>query len=135
MEHGSRLIAQADGVNFLEFQEAIYGADNVQGSSWWSKFIQIFQEAIDAHFIDSFSTPGGIISRFLPFILSAAGLILFVMLIWGGFEFMMGASNPKSAESGKQRITSAFIGFFILFSVFWIAQIMQTIFGINIGIQ
>ncbi len=132
MQENSRFIAQGEGVNFLEFQRAIYGADEAQRPGFFGGVFEWFADTLN---IVTFSTPGGIISRFLPFILSAAGLILFVMLIWGGFEFMMGAANPKSAESGKQRITSAFIGFFILFSVFWIAQIMQIIFGINIGIE
>lgn len=135
MEETSRFIANAtdsQGVDFLQFQSAIFGADEPQTQGFFGGFLEFFRDFVN---ISTFSTPGGIISRFLPFVLSAAGLILFVMLIWGSFEFMMGASNPKSAESGKQRITSAFIGFFILFSVFWIAQIMQIIFGIDIGIQ
>ena len=37
------------------------------------------------------STPGGIISRFLGgYAFPIAGLILFVMLIWGGIEMMAG---------------------------------------------
>ena len=134
MGENSRLLANAvdsdSAVNFLEFQSAIYGAD--RPDSW---FGGVIDQIIDTINIAQFSTPGGIISRFLPFIISGAGLILFVMLIWGSFEIMLGAANPKSAESGKQRITSALIGFFILFSVYWIAQIIQVIFGINIGIQ
>ncbi|MCD8484374.1 hypothetical protein LRY65_00745 [Candidatus Woesebacteria bacterium] len=135
MELGSRLLAQAapqeeGAVNFLEFQDAVFGADRPD-----NPLLGFADAIVDRAKIETFSTPGGIISAFLPYIMMAAGLILFVMLIWGGFEFMMGAANPKSAEAGKQRITSALIGFFILFSVFWMAQIMQAIFGINIGIQ
>ncbi len=136
MEPSSRLLAQAaaapaqDGaVDFLQFQDAVFGADRPGG------FPGLVDLVVDRVRIAQFSTPGGIISALLPFVLMIAGLILFVMLLWGGFEFMMGAANPKSAEAGRQRITNALIGFFILFSVFWIAQILQVVFGINIGIQ
>lgn len=77
-------------------------------------------------------TPKGIISHALPILFVLAGLILFVMLIWGGFEMLTGAANSKSQEAGKQRITAAIIGFLIIFASYWIAQIIQAIFGISI---
>lgn len=82
---------------------------------------------------DKLSTPGGIISFFLAdFAFYLAGLILFVMLVWGGFEMMMGAADKKSLDAGKQRVTAALIGFLILFAVFWLARILELMFGIEI---
>lgn len=79
------------------------------------------------------STPGGIISRALTgFVFPIAGLILFVILLLGGFQMLTGAANSKSLEEGKQRITSAIVGFIILFAAYWIAQLLELIFGIRI---
>ena len=78
------------------------------------------------------STPGGIISRILEFSFPLAGLILFIMLFWGGFEILYGSSTSKSMEAGKNRITSAIIGFFLLFASFWIIQILEVVLGIKI---
>jgi hypothetical protein len=78
------------------------------------------------------TTPGGILSALLRYLFVFAGLILLVMLIWGGFEILMGAAEPKSQEAGKQRITAALLGFLLLFASIWIAQIAEIIFGINI---
>ena len=75
---------------------------------------------------------GVIISALLPYLYVFGGLILFVMLIWGGFEMMAGAAEAKSQEAGKQRITAAVIGFVILFASYWIAQLLQILFGIQI---
>jgi hypothetical protein len=80
----------------------------------------------------SLMTPGGIISKLLEFAFPLAGIILFVMLIWGGFEMLYGASTSKAMEAGKNRITSAIIGFFLLFASFWIIQIIEVVFGITI---
>lgn len=80
----------------------------------------------------SMLTPKGIISHALPILFVLSGLILFIMFIWGGFEMLTGAANPKSQEAGKQRITAAVIGFLIIFASYWIAQIVQAIFGISI---
>lgn len=83
-------------------------------------------------FVDDFSSPAGIINRLLLFLFPLAGLILFVMIVWGGFEMISGATNSKSMEAGKQRITAALIGFFLLFASFWIIQIIEYIFNIAI---
>lgn len=82
---------------------------------------------------EDLSTPGGIISKALSsFIFPIAGIILFVVLLLGGFQMLTGATNSKSLEEGKQRITSAIIGFIILFAAYWIAQLLELIFGIRI---
>lgn len=79
-----------------------------------------------------FTEPRSIISAIIPYMFTFGGLILFIMLIWGGFEMLSGAANPKAQEAGKQRITNALIGFILLFSSYWIAQIVQAVFGISI---
>lgn len=81
---------------------------------------------------ETLSTPGGVISRLLQFSFPLAGLVLFVMLVWGGAEILMGAANKKSVDAGKQRLTSALVGFALLFSTYWIAQILEYVFGIII---
>lgn len=79
-----------------------------------------------------FDTLGGIISAFLPYLLTIAGLILFGMLIMGGFTMLAGAADKESQEKGKKMLTSALTGFFIIFLAYWIAQILQVIFKVNI---
>lgn len=76
------------------------------------------------------STPGGIISELLTYIFPLAGLILFVMIVWGGFEMMTSSVSGKK-DAGRQRVTTAIIGFLLLFSTYWIAQLMQAVFGIK----
>lgn len=80
----------------------------------------------------SFSSPGGIITRTLAFLWPLAGLALFFMLVWGGFEILSKANDAKAMEAGKQRITMAILGFVLLFASFWIVQIISWIFGLSI---
>lgn len=77
-------------------------------------------------------TPGGIVSRILVFAFPLAGLILFLMLVWAGFEILIGAPTKKSIDAGKQRATAAIIGFLLLFSAYWIFQIIEQVFGVKI---
>jgi len=75
---------------------------------------------------------GSIINSFLPTVMSVAGLILFGMLVAGGFTMLAGAADKESQEKGKKQITSALVGFLVIFLAYWIAQILQVIFKINI---
>lgn len=75
---------------------------------------------------------GSIIGALLPIILTIAGIILFIMLIAGGFTLLSGAASQESQEKGQKMITSSLIGFFIIFASYWIAQILQIIFKISI---
>lgn len=77
------------------------------------------------------NSPGAIVSRILLFAFPLAGLILFVMIVWGGFEMIMGATS-KGMEAGRQRVTAAIVGFILLFSSYWIMQIIQYVFGVVI---
>lgn len=110
-------MASTSEIQIYQFNKSIWGGEVGEKRSFFS-----------------FDSPGKFLTELYPWLLSLGGLILFVMLIWGAFEIMLGANDAKSAENGKKRITSALIGFGILFAAFWIGQIMQVIFGINIGI-
>lgn len=74
----------------------------------------------------------GIISTLLPILLIFGGIILLFMLISGGFTMMTAVSDPKGADAGKQRITAALTGFFLLFLSYWIIQILEIVLGVTI---
>lgn len=87
----------------------------------------------DAKAKAAFTSPGGIISRILLFAFPLAGLILFVMLVWAGFQILAGsAQGSKAIEAGRQRATTAILGFVLLFVGYWVMQIIEVIFGITI---
>lgn len=83
-------------------------------------------------YANALRSPGGVVSRLLVFIFPLAGLILFFMLVWGGFEMLIGAPTKKSMESGRNRVTAAIVGFLLLFSSYWIWQIIEVVFGVKI---
>lgn len=75
---------------------------------------------------------GGIINRLLTFIFPLAGILLFIMITWGGFEMLTGTMNKKSTDAGQQRVTAAVVGFLLLFVSYWIIQMVEFITGVNI---
>lgn len=74
---------------------------------------------------------GGVLSRALPLVFIFAGVGLLLMLLAGGFTFLTSAGDAKKLEGGKQRLTSAIIGFIIIFAAFWIVQALGIIFNLD----
>lgn len=74
---------------------------------------------------------GAIISAVIPYLFGAAGLLLLLYLIWGGFSYMLSQGDPKAAESAKQKITNALVGFVIIFVAYWLVQILGMVLGIT----
>ena len=82
----------------------------------------------------AFSSPGSLISILLKNIYVVAGILLFVLLLVGGFSIISsaGGGDPKKTAQGQKAITSAIIGFLIIFASYWIIQIIQYITGLEI---
>jgi hypothetical protein len=77
------------------------------------------------------NTIGYILSKAFPLVLGFAGLGLLLMLISAGYTFLTSAGDAKKMEQGKQRLTNAVVGFFIVFAAYWIVQLVGTIFGLT----
>lgn len=75
---------------------------------------------------------GDVITIALPYLFIIGGLILFAMLLMGGFDIMTSMGSEEKVKGGYERIKNALIGFLLLFAVFWLAQIIQVLFKIPI---
>lgn len=74
-------------------------------------------------------TIGGIVTEAIPYVFGFAGLVLLLFLVRGGFTFLTSAGDAKKLEMGKQQLTYALVGFLIIFSSFWIVQLVGRILG------
>ena len=63
-----------------------------------------------------------------------AGVLLLFFFIFGGISIIAGAGkdNPEQAAKGKQAITSAVLGFIVVFAAYWIVQLIELITGVVI---
>lgn len=91
------------------------------------------QVDIKTQFGSPFTDLGSLISTLLPNIFIIAGVIFFVLLIFGGLSFIINAGKGESeaAGKGKNMITWAIIGFILIFASIWIIQIVGFITGID----
>jgi hypothetical protein len=74
----------------------------------------------------------GLVSLFLKISFVIAGMILLFYFILGGIGMISGAgkSDPKAAEQAKATITSAVIGFVVVFTAYWIVKLIGTLLKI-----
>lgn len=75
---------------------------------------------------------GSVISELTKnYILTIAGIILLLYLLYGGLQYLTSAGDPKKTQEAQGKITQALIGFFIIFAAYWIVQILASILGIE----
>lgn len=73
-----------------------------------------------------------LVTLFLRISFVLAGLILLFYFILGGIALMSsaGKSDPKATEQARATITSAVIGFVVVFTAYWIVQLIGKLLGI-----
>lgn len=74
---------------------------------------------------------GEIIAAFIPYVFAVAGILLLLYIIYGGFTLMTSAGDPKSTQEAKLKITHAAIGFVIVFTAYWVIQLLGLVLGIT----
>lgn len=78
--------------------------------------------------VNKFNNLADIINAVLKIVFPLALFILFVFLLWSGFDMVRNLGNPKLVESAKLRITNAVIGIILLAVSYWLSEIVIKIF-------
>lgn len=75
---------------------------------------------------------GTIVNNAIKIIFSIGGFLVLIFLIIGAFQWIMSGGDKEAVGKARQRITHALIGLAILVLAFVIAQVIQSILGVNI---
>jgi succinate dehydrogenase hydrophobic anchor subunit len=82
-----------------------------------------------------FNTLGEIVSQVVNFFLiPISGVILLLVFIWAGYDFMTSEGNPEKIKSAQAKITTGIIGIVLLVLAFLIVKVVELILGIRTGI-
>jgi hypothetical protein len=60
-----------------------------------------------------------------------AGVALLLYMITSGLSMMTSRGDPKALEGAKARLTYAVYGFIIVFTAYWIVQIVGLLLGLK----
>lgn len=82
----------------------------------------------------SFTTYGQLANVIVKNAFVLAGIISFVLLVFGGFGVIIGAGSgdTKRLEQGKQAMVGAVTGLIIVVTSLWIVQVIEVITGIKL---
>ncbi len=74
----------------------------------------------------------GIFSNVVTSLLALGGVVLFLMLLSGGFKYLTSGGDPKSVEGAQKTLTYAIGGLVLLAGSYLILLIIQTITGADV---
>jgi len=75
-----------------------------------------------------------VINKIVELVIPLAGIILLLVLIWGGYDFMMSQGQPEKIKNAQAKITTGIIGFVLLIISYIVVKLIARIFGLGEGI-
>lgn len=63
---------------------------------------------------------------------SFVGIVLFIMLLVGGFNFLFSGGDAKKLESARGTITNALVGLIVIIAAYLILKTIEQLTGANV---
>jgi hypothetical protein len=82
--------------------------------------------------VASISNLSCLFGKIVTYALGFAGIVLFILLMVGGFKYITSGGDSKAAESAKKTLTYAIIGLVIILVSFLILVLIKTITGVDV---
>ena len=60
------------------------------------------------------------------------GIVLLFFLVAGGVGMIINAGNADKQKQSSQTLTSALVGYLIMFAAYWLVRIVEIVFGVEI---
>lgn len=81
---------------------------------------------------DVYTTPAFLVNLIVSNLLVIGAILLFLIIFYAGFKFISGGTKGK--DEAKTMITAAITGFILMFSAYWVVQIIQALTGVEVGL-
>jgi hypothetical protein len=75
---------------------------------------------------------GAIVSAALPYFFGIAGFALAVYIVFSGFSVLTSKGDERALAAAKAKLTYAIIGFLLVFSAYWIVQIVGVVLKVQV---
>jgi hypothetical protein len=84
----------------------------------------------DTPVYEQYTSISGLVDLLVSNIFVIAGIVLFAMIIWGGYLYI--AKGKKGIEEANGIWTRAIVGMIVMICAYWIVQLVAMITGANI---
>lgn len=75
---------------------------------------------------------GKFITNLIGVVLIIAAILVFVMLVWGGIQWITSGGDKGKTEEARNRITAALVGLAIVAAAWAVVQLVSYFFGIDV---
>ncbi len=82
--------------------------------------------------IAKISDLGLMFEKVVGYALGLAGIVLFVLLLIGGFKYITSGGDPKAVESAKGTLTHAILGLVIILGAYLILVLIKALTGADV---
>jgi hypothetical protein len=72
---------------------------------------------------------GGVFTSVVQTILGFGAIVLFIMLVVGGFRYITAGGDPKALEGAKNTLTYAILGIVLVASAFLVLRLIEQFTG------
>ena len=72
-----------------------------------------------------------VFSNVVSVVLGLSGVVLFIMLIVGGFKYLTAGGDPKALEAAKGTLSHAILGLVVLVLAFIILKVIAEVTGVS----
>ncbi len=72
------------------------------------------------------------ISGIISFLMIAASLIFFIMLVMGGIRWIMSQGDETKVKAARDQVQHSLIGLVVVFAAWAIMQLISSVFGVDI---
>lgn len=79
-----------------------------------------------------FNSPAALINLIVRNVFVLGGVVIFFLIIYAGFKFIQ--EGTKGKEQAQKILTAAVTGAVVMFSAYWIVQIIGVITGVNMAL-
>lgn len=77
---------------------------------------------------------GDLVNRVVQFLIPMAAVILLLVFIWGGYDYMTSQGAPDKIKAAQAKFTTGIIGLVLLLLSYIIVRTISSVFGLGGGI-
>jgi len=75
-----------------------------------------------------------VINKLLQFLIPFGAIILFFVLVWGGYDYIISRGDPEKIKTARAKFTTGIIGFILLIASYAVVRVLAEVFGLGKGI-
>ncbi len=79
-----------------------------------------------------YSSIAAVVNLVIKYLFLAGGVVFFALILISGYKLVFLGDKQKALSDVKKNLTTGVLGLLIMFAVFWIIRIIETITGLGI---